>query len=164
MGLMIPGQLATLLNDLGYMWPETDEQGLFEMGTSWASFGGGMRQPVQDAHAHAQQVWAANQGQAIDAFKQAWNHPSAPHSNLLDGATGAMGIGAGLMVCAGIVLALKINVIVQLASLALEIIEAIATAPVTFGGSLLEIPVFKEITGLLINLLINLALNAIMGG
>ena len=74
MGLMIPGELATLLNDLGYMWPETDEQSLFEMGSSWAGFGGGISQPVQDAHAHAQQVWSANQGQAIDAFKQAWNH------------------------------------------------------------------------------------------
>ncbi len=75
-----------------------------------------------------------------------------------------MGIGAGLMACAGIVLAVKIDVIVQLVSLAIEIIEATATAPVTFGASLLEIPVFKEITGLLINLLINLALNAVMGG
>jgi hypothetical protein len=164
MGLMIPGQLATLLNDLGYMWPETDEQTLFQMGTSWTGFSGTVRQPVADAHAHAQQVWSANQGQAIEAFKQAWNHPAGPHKNLLDGATGATGIGAGLMVCAGIVLALKINVIVQLVELAIEIIEAIATAPVTFGASLLEIPVFKEITGLLINLLINLALNAIMGG
>ncbi len=164
MGLMIPGELATLLNDLGYMWPETDEQSLFGMGSSWASFGSGMRQPVTDAHAHAQQVWSANQGQAIDAFKQAWNHQSAPHSNLLDGATGAMGIGAGLLACAGIVLALKINVIVQLVELAVEIVQAIATAPITFGASLLEIPVFKEITGLLINLLINVALNAIMGG
>jgi len=134
------------------------------MGSSWASFGSGMRQPVTDAHAHAQQVWSANQGQAIDAFKQAWNHQSAPHSNLLDGATGAMGIGAGLLACAGIVLALKINVIVQLVELAVEIVQAIATAPITFGASLLEIPVFKEITGLLINLLINVALNAIMGG
>lgn len=164
MGLTIPGELATLLNDLGYLWPETDEQTLLAMGSSWSGFGVGIRQPVADAHGHAQQVWSVNQGQAVEAFRHAWNDPSGPHRNLLDGATGAMGIGAGLMVCAGIVLALKINVIVQLVQLAIEIAEAIATAPVTFGASLLEIPVFKEITGLLINLLINVAMNAIMGG
>jgi hypothetical protein len=164
MGLMIPGELAGLLNDLGFGWPATDEQKLAEMGASWAAFGGRIGPPVADAHAHAQQVWSANQGAAIEAFRLAWEHPAGPHRNLLDSAAGAAGVGTGLMACAGIVLALKVNVIVQLVQLAIEIAEAIATAPVTFGASLLEIPVFKEITGLLINLLINLAMNAVMGG
>jgi hypothetical protein len=73
-------------------------------------------------------------------------------------------IGAGLMVCAGIVLALKINVIVQLVQLAIEIASAIAEAVATFGASLLEIPIFKEITSLIIDQLINMALEAIFSG
>jgi hypothetical protein len=163
MGMMLPSNLVTLLQDLGYNWPEADETKLLQMGQSWTGFSGQMGQPVADAHASAQQVWSANQGQAIDAFLQAWNHPQGPHANLRDAATGATGIGIGLMACAGIVLALKVNVIVQLVTLAIELVEAIATAPVTFGASLLEVPVFKEITNMLINLAINLAMNAIMG-
>jgi hypothetical protein len=62
------------------------------------------------------------------------------------------------------VLALKINVIVQLIMLAIEIAEALATAAPTFGASLAEIPIFKEITQLIIDQLINLALNAVLGG
>jgi hypothetical protein len=51
---------------------------------------------------------------------------------------------------------------VQLVMLAIEIFEALATAPETFGASLLEIPVFKEITGMIINAIINEAINALM--
>jgi hypothetical protein len=54
-------------------------------------------------------------------------------------------------------------VIVQLTILAIEIIEALATAPETFGGSLLEIPVFKEIQQMFINAIINEVINAILG-
>jgi hypothetical protein len=160
---MLPTSLSTVLQDLGYMWPEADETQLLQMGQSWTGFLGRIGPPVTDAHSSAQQVSSANQGQAIDAFQQAWNHPQGPHANLQDGTTGATGIGIGLMACAGIVLALKINVIVELVTLAIELVEAIAMASVTDGASLLEVPVFKEIAAKLINLAITLAMNAIMG-
>jgi hypothetical protein len=72
-------------------------------------------------------------------------------------------IGGALFVCAAVVLALKINVIVQLTILAIEILEAIVTAPETFGASLLEIPVFKKLTDMLINLLISQAMEVVLG-
>jgi hypothetical protein len=161
--LTLPGPLATLLNDLGYQWTQTKEGALLNMGSSWTGFGSQSRQQPQDAHGAAQQVWSGNKSQGVDAFQASWNHPQAPHANLGNAATAAAGIGIGLMACAGIVLALKINTIVQLTTLAIEIAQAIATAPLTFGASLLEIPAFKEVTGLAINLLINIALGAIMG-
>jgi hypothetical protein len=109
-------------------------------------------------------VWAVNQGEGISAFRQEWTDQEAPHNNLSDATTAAQIIGAGLMVCAGIVLALKINVIVQLTILAVEIAQAIATAVATFGASLAEIPIFKIITGFLIDQIIDFALNAILNG
>jgi hypothetical protein len=54
-------------------------------------------------------------------------------------------------------------VIVQLTILLIEIIQAIATAPETFGGSLLEVPVFKKLADLAINFLISKAMEAILG-
>jgi hypothetical protein len=77
--------------------------------------------------------------------------------------TGAQVVGLCLYLCAVVVLALKVTVIVQLTILLVEIIEAIATAPVTFGGSLLEIPVFKKICDLAINYLISKAMEAVLG-
>lgn len=73
-------------------------------------------------------------------------------------------ISIGLMIAAGVVLALKIQVIVQLILLAIQIAQAIATAAVTFGASLLEIPIFKTITGFIVDQLINMAIEAVLNG
>ncbi|GAA4609551.1 hypothetical protein GCM10023195_38650 [Actinoallomurus liliacearum] len=164
MGLQLPGALATLLNDLGYTWPMSDEDKLLNMGSGWLGFTSTMDQPVGDANAHATSIWTQHKGEGVQAFANTWNAKEAPHNNLLDGKTGGDIIGAGLMICSAIVIALKINVIVQLVQLAIEIAQAFATSAVTAGGSLMEIPVFKEITSRLVNLCVSLAMNAVLGG
>jgi len=163
MGLQLPGELVTLLQDLGYNWPEADEEKLFDLGEVWMGFSGQLDPAAQRANAAAAQVWNGNQGDAINAFKAKWSADDSPGKSLADSVTGAEMVGPLLMVAAGVVLALKINVIVQLVTLAIEIAEALATAVPTFGASLLEIPVFKEITNRLVNLLISLATEAILG-
>jgi len=164
MGMQLPGELATLLQDLGYNWPKSDEEKLFNKGGNWLSFSGKMNQPVTEANSHATRVYTENKAEGVQAFQTSWNGSDSPHNNLLNGTTGGTIIGAGLMICGGIVLALKINVIVQLVQLAIEIFQAIVTAPETFGVSLAEIPVFKKITSMLVNLCISLAMNAVLGG
>lgn len=67
-----------------------------------------------------------------------------------------------VFVAAGLVLALKINVIVQLSILVIEIVQAIATAAVTFGASLAEIPIFKKLTDIAINLILSQAIEALL--
>jgi hypothetical protein len=67
-------------------------------------------------------------------------------------------------VCAGVVVALKIAVVVQLAMLAVEIAQAIATAVPTAGASLLEIPIFKKITDILLDQALDLAINSVLNG
>jgi hypothetical protein len=162
MGLRLPGALERLLNDLGYTWPEVDEDHLLSIGQAWTGLSGTLSGAASQADGQAQSVWAANVGQGIDAFRGAWGAQRAPSPNLRNAADSSTVVGAGMMGAAAIVLALKMNVIVQLSLLAAEIIEAIATAPETFGASLLEIPVFKEITGRIINGLIMEAVNALM--
>jgi hypothetical protein len=162
MGIRLPGGLERLLNDLGYQWPEVDEDKLLELGHTWSNFSGTVSQHAQQAHTHAQQVWAGNAGDSVDAFEQKWNAGQQPHANMHGVQQAATGAGVGMMAAAGIVLGLKVNTIVQLTMLAAEIIEAIATAPETFGASLLEIPVFKEVTGMIINGIINEGINALM--
>lgn len=164
MGLQLPGELVSLLGMLGYNWPESDETRLFGMGQRWLGFNSTLTEAVGHFDGVSQQVWSANQGEGIAAFQKKWGAEGAPSKNLNTGSLGAAVIGGGLMLTAGLVLVLKINVIVQLVQLAIEIFQAIATAIETFGASLLEIPIFKEITGLLLNELINLVLNQLMGG
>ncbi|WP_067464328.1 hypothetical protein [Actinomadura macra] len=162
MGLQLPGELASLLSMLGFTWPEADETKLLDMGQAWLRFAGTLGGPVGDAHGYAQLVWTAAQAEGVTAFQEAWSGAEAPRANLEDARTAAQLMGAGLIVCAAIVLYLKINTIVQLVILAVEIAQAIATAPATFGASLAEIPIFKEITGFIVDQLIDLALNAIL--
>jgi hypothetical protein len=164
MGLQLPGELISLLGMLGYTWPEADEEKLFKMGDTWMSFGGALQGSVSEANGITQSVWASNQGEAIEAFRQEWSDDEAPSASLSDASTTCMIIGIGMFVAAIIVLVLKINVIVQLVMLAIEIAQAIATAGPTFGASLAEIPIFKEIAGLIIDQIINMAIEALLNG
>lgn len=163
MGINLPGELADLLNELGYIWPKVDEEKLFQLGQYWLSFGGELQTAVQQAGSSAGQVWGQNKGDAVDAFKKQWDGEDAPYKVLSDGVTASQLIGACLFICALIVLALKINVIVQVTILLIEIIQAIATAAPTFGASLLEIPVFKKLCDLALNFIISKAMEAILG-
>ncbi|MGP4022413.1 WXG100-like domain-containing protein [Actinomadura sp. 3N407] len=164
MGLQLPGELISLLSMLGYTWPEADETKLLAMGGAWLGFAGAHGGPLGEADGNAQRIMQGNRGDDIEAFRAEWTKEDSPKSNLEDLGTAATIIGAGLMVCGGIVLALKINVIIQLTILAIQIAQAIATAAVTFGASLLEIPIFKELAGIAIDLLIDMALQAIFNG
>lgn len=163
MGLDLPGELADLLNELGYVWPKSDETRLFDLGQSWLAFADQAAQASQEAKAAVEGLGASNVGADIDAFMRAWQGEESAVASLDSGATGAQVLGGALFVCAGVVLALKINVIVQLTILAIEIIEAIATAAPTFGASLLEIPVFKKLCDLALNFLISQAMEAVTG-
>jgi hypothetical protein len=164
MGMTLPAELVSLLGVLGYTWPEADETKLLEMGQAWLAFPDRLAAPVTEADQWARHVWTENRDSAIERFQATWEAGDSAKTNLDDGSSAAALIGAGLMVCAGIVLALKINVIVQLTLLAIQIAQAVATAVVTFGASLLEIPIFKLITSALIDQLLNMATEAVLGG
>jgi hypothetical protein len=163
MGLEIPGELADLLNELGYIWPESDETRLLEVGQLWMQLGQDMAPLHEELMQCIETTFASNHGPALEKLLANLQNPRSAPEVLGLVVPGTAVVGATVMICAAVVLALKINVIIQLTVLLLEIIEAVATTEVTFGASLLEIPVFKKLTDLLINLLVNEALEAILG-
>lgn len=163
MGIMLPGELAGLLNELGYTWPKSDETQLFELGQLWLELAGSLQRTAAEGAAAAQRLLDGNSGEAIAAFGKRWAAEGSAISVLHNGATGAQMVAATLFVCALIVLALKINVIVQLTILLVQIIQAIATAGPTFGGSLLEIPVFKKLTDVVLGILVDQAIGVVLG-
>jgi hypothetical protein len=162
--MQLPGELIWLLAELGYTWPEADEEQLFNMATVWLSFADTVHETVSAGTAAAQQVWSGNTGADISAFEQTWGGEDAPPASLSTAGTSCTVVGAGMLCAAAVVLALKINVIVQLVMLAIEIAQAIATAPETFGATLAEIPIFKEITSLILNEVLNEAVEALLNG
>ncbi|RZU73001.1 hypothetical protein EV384_1392 [Micromonospora kangleipakensis] len=154
MGLELPGELRSLLGVLGYTWPEADETRLFEMGNAWIGFSGTLAGVVAEADTGASAVWTTHAGQDVSAFQAWWTKEDSPADSLRDGVTAAVLTGTGLIICGAIVLALKIAVIVQLVVLAIQIAQAVATAAVTFGASLLEIPVFQQLARTIVGNLI----------
>jgi hypothetical protein len=161
--LMLPGELANLLNMLGYTWPKSDEVKMFELGQEWMDFGGKLKQIHGQAVPHAEKFTLENVGADIEAFKQKWTDKDAGQKVVEDGGTGSMVVGGGLFVAAGLVLALKITVIVQLTILAIQIASAIAAAVPTFGASMAWIPVAKKIADMALNLAIDQVINALLG-
>jgi hypothetical protein len=79
-----------------------------------------------------------------------------------DGMPAAVLTGTGLIICGTIVLALKVAVIVQLTILAIQIAQAIATAPVTFGASLAEIPIFQQLARIAVGALIDQVISTLL--
>jgi hypothetical protein len=164
MGMMLPPELAGALNTVGFNWPQSDESKLLDMGHHWLGFGPHLSGPLDDVDHHAGRVWTEHSGQSVDAFRADWAQADHPTTNLRN-ATHATGlVGAGLFVCTGVVVALKINVAIQLVMFLIEAAEAVAEAFATFGASLLELPILRELTKILLDQLQNLALNAVLGG
>lgn len=164
MGLMLPSELVFLLQELGYDWPEGDESKLFELGGVWTELGNKIPTLVGDLDKAVAHLKDHNQGSDVDAFVAKWEDGESPLRNIADIPDPNMLVSIGTMIAAGVVLALKIQVIVQLIMLAIQIFQAIATAGPTLGASLAQIPIFKVITGLIIDQLINVAIEAVLNG
>jgi hypothetical protein len=144
--LELPSELTEPLSWIGLIWPEADEDKLFEAGQKWISYAGDVQQTAGQAYQQAATVWSDNQGDTVDAFKRWYERSEGPETNFLKDSAAAMIIGAALIVFAAITLALKIAFIVQLVILAIEVAQAIATAIASFGATMAEVPGFMAAT------------------
>lgn len=154
MAVMLPPEVSWLLNALGYEWPEANEDSLYEWGGAWQEFTGTVDGHRADLEAAKQHVVANNHGAGIDAFQQRIAAPDEIEDLMNKFGTGGQVAGGLMYVCAGLVVALKITVVVQLVTLAIQIASAIAAAPATFGASAAWIPIAKQLTSRLISLAI----------
>ncbi|MGY0491371.1 WXG100-like domain-containing protein [Streptomyces sp. WG-D5] len=136
--IKLPNELDWLLDILGFQWPNIDIDTMMEAAQEWTEFGSTVQQFAQDGNAAAAAVTSMNSGDAVDAFIEEWG-------KFGDGGTGvgyldllheASIVLAGLLeICAVIIAAMKIAIIVQLIDLAIEFAVAQASAVVTLGAS-----------------------------
>ncbi|MDA1367470.1 hypothetical protein J2S68_004710 [Glycomyces algeriensis] len=162
--MSLPSELTSLLSMLGYDWPESDETKLYDLGDTWTKLSDQITGAIDQLEDAARTVTDNNISKDIDAFRSEWEDGESAVRNIADIGEPSNIISIGLMIAAGVVLALKLQMIVQLVTLAIQIAQAIATAVVTFGASLLEIPIFKMITSMLIDQLLNMAIEAVLNG
>ncbi|WP_327154516.1 PE-PGRS family protein [Streptomyces tubercidicus] len=139
MSLTLPGDVAWVLDLLGYHWPDADEDKLHECAQAWRDFAESVHQAATQGSSAANEVVSANSGDAIDGFSHEWGSFSggggSEDNYLRDAAAAAEVIAVAFDAAAIAVLAGKIAVIVQLVILATEIIAAQAAAPFTLGLS-----------------------------
>ncbi|WP_460498957.1 WXG100-like domain-containing protein [Glycomyces tarimensis] len=162
--MQLPSELIGLLGMLGYEWPESDEESLFKLAGEWTGMADQLAGRIESLQSAARTLLENNQGAHIDAFQREWEAEESSPASLMKAGDPANVLNIGLTVMAGIVLALKIQVIVQLAILAFQIAQAIAFAAVTFGASLVQIPIFKTITGLIIDQMMGMAIDRVLNG
>lgn len=164
MGMQLPGEVRDFLSIVGFTWPAGDETKLLELGRAWTELSGRIDAHIDGAGQAAAGVWNANLSEMTEAFRQKWTGEAGPANRLTRGATGADVVGAGVMVCAGIVLALKINVIVQVTITLISIATAIASAFVTFGASAAAVPLLREACKRLLDYLLGEAVAKVLNG
>lgn len=164
MGMQLPGEVREILSVIGFNWPAADETKLLELGKLWTNLSGLIDAHVDDAQHAAAAVWNTNTAPMVEAFQAKWAGEAGPANRITQGATGADIVGAGVMVCAGIVLALKINVIVQATITLISIASAIAAAFVTFGASAAVVPLLREACKRLLDYLLGEAVGKVIGG
>lgn len=163
MSIMLPGEASKLLNELGFEWPEGDEDKIFNYGSRWMSFAGDMGGVVQTATDGANQATQQGIGQAVEAFKASYSKAEGVDDVAKKMQFGGNMMGGCLMLVGGAVIALKITFVVNLVATVIQIVEAIAAAVPTCGASLAWIPAAKIICQKLLEMAINFAVNKLMG-
>ncbi|WAL75437.1 hypothetical protein OU787_30250 [Kitasatospora sp. YST-16] len=133
MGVVLPDELAWVLDLIGINWPNVDEDDYREMADAVRQFAEEIDQHRGDLEQAVAEMAGENAGLALEAFQAHWGKVSGTHIHQL--AEGCRLVGTALDGVAVVITGAKIAAIVQLGVLAAEVIAAQAAAPFTFGLS-----------------------------
>ncbi len=79
MGVVLPDELAWVLDLIGVHWPNVDEDEFNEMADSLRSFADEVENGHADTAVAVQRMLGENIGQATDAFEAHWNKLASKH-------------------------------------------------------------------------------------
>ncbi|GAA4884411.1 hypothetical protein [Kitasatospora terrestris] len=133
MGVVLPDELAWVLDLIGVHWPNVDEDEFREMADSLRSFAEEIDNGRADSLVAVQRMISENVGPATDAFAAHWEKVSGKHLHNL--AEGGRLLATALDGAAVLIAGAKVAAVVQLGIMAAEVIAAQAAAPFTFGLS-----------------------------
>ncbi|KWX02996.1 hypothetical protein LI90_4045 [Carbonactinospora thermoautotrophica] len=109
---MLPGELVTVLDLLGFTWPQADEDKLEDCARAWRDFANEVEHVFADADRVARAVVAENHGASIAAFEDYWPRLGGGSGQLCEAADAARlvaevleGFADAVRVAKGLVLA-----------------------------------------------------------
>ncbi|GAA2170639.1 hypothetical protein GCM10009846_01740 [Agrococcus versicolor] len=132
MALTIPGELAWVLDLLGFEWPQLDEDAIHQAAHIMRQFEEDLNSAIDAADANVQEAYASVTGSFARAHADAWDEERSGSMRQLSDLVGPAATGVDLF--ADAIVALKLKVIAELVITAAQIAVAIASAFVTFGA------------------------------
>ncbi|MGO1973428.1 MAG: hypothetical protein ACTH2Q_10770 [Propionibacteriaceae bacterium] len=135
MGLQLPSELIDVLAMLGMTWPEADEELLFERAGYWMDFSTAADEQRSAADEAVAKMLAENSSPGLERFDDYWDRVAGDWGHMNGSSVTAGTVAVAYYAAAGLVLAMKIAVIVQLIALAIALAAAAAASFVTLGSS-----------------------------
>lgn len=132
MAMTIPGELAWVLDLLGFEWPQLDEDAIRQAAHIMRQFEDDLNAAIDAADADVQDAYASVTGSFARAHADAWDEERSGSMRQLSDLIGPA--ATGVDVFADVIVALKLKVIAELVITAAQIAAAIASAVVTFGA------------------------------
>lgn len=164
MSVMLPTNVAHILQWLGFEWPEGDEDKVFSYGQRWLSFAGELDSVSGLGNQGAQGIVGENKGPGVEAFRARFANPDGPQATAKNLSSGSNLAGGVIMVIGGAIIALKVVVVVQVVQFAITLAEAIAAAVPTFGASMSIVPIAELFAQKAIQFAINFGIDQLLGG
>lgn len=160
MGMMLPNELIWVMENLGFEWPDIDEDELRRGGHMVGTFRDDLESKLQAMDRKVNgDLAAALQGQAGPAYVSAWNTNRSQNLQKLLDLLGP--VPAGIEVAAGAVLALKIKVIVDVTTTMIALV-AMLTNPVTAVGAGPMLIIKKRLLNAAVDIAVEQALNQVL--
>ncbi|MFI6448662.1 hypothetical protein [Kitasatospora sp. NPDC050543] len=133
MGVVLPDEVAWVLDLIGVHWPNVDEDEYRQMADDLRSFAGEIDDGRAETATAVQQLIAVNTGAATEAFNLHWEKLSGKHLHNM--AEAGRLLATALDGAAALIEGAKLAAIAQLVFLAGEVAAAQAAAPLTLGLS-----------------------------
>src|SRR2546430_14497779 len=159
MGIVLPGELAWVLDLIGINWPNIDEDELRSVANDLRGLSEELKGHTGDAKGDIEAMLGVSSSESLEIFDALWKKIADGHLEQLG--QGLSLLGTGLDIAAVVVVGLKLAAIVQLGILAAEIIADQAAAPFTFGASEAAIPLEVEATEQIVKRLLDQAIKSV---
>ncbi|MBR7836811.1 hypothetical protein KDL01_26255 [Actinospica durhamensis] len=138
MSIVLPSELAWVLNMLGFTWPNIDEDQMRDGASRLRTLAGELNDKHGGTASQISSMLANNSSEAMREFGVFWQKLSGKH--LPDVIKGLDLLAEALEVGAEVIVGMKTACIVQIGVLAGEILADQAAAAVTFGAAEAAIP------------------------
>lgn len=161
MGVMLPDGLIWVMDKLGLEWPDIDEDEVWKAADLVRGYGADMETLVQAADRRINgDIAEAMKGKIGAGHVAAWNKNRSENVQQLLNVLGPAAMGVDI--AAGIVLALKMKVIVEVTLTLAQLVPLIAAGPLGAGGAAVLILARKKLFAMAMEATLEQVINEVL--